>query len=64
MLERTILREHFRGLLADARTAAGKYDELARSTEHAETRDQLERLAREQSRHIELTERLLEIVDE
>ena len=64
MPERAILREQFSAMLAKVRTAASQYDQLARSTEDPEARDQLQRLAREEYRHVQLTERLLEIVDE
>jgi rubrerythrin len=64
MPERSLLREHFSAMLAEVRTAASEYDRLARSAEDAHAREQLERLARDEHRHLELTERLLEIVDE
>jgi rubrerythrin len=64
MLERAMLREHFSAILTKVRSAAGEYDLLARSAEDAESREQFQRLARDEQRHLELTERLLEIIDE
>ncbi len=59
-----MLRERFSAILAKVRSAAGEYDLLARSAEDAEPREQFQRLARDEQRHLELTERLLEIIDE
>ncbi len=64
MPERAILRAHFSALLAQVRTTAGQYERLALSTDDPEARNHLQRLAREEQRHVMLTERLLEIVDE
>jgi len=64
MPERALLRERFSGILDAARSAAQEYDRLAEAEQDPATRQQLERLARNQHRHVELTERLLEIVNE
>ena len=64
MPERAMLREHFSAMLANIRTAADEYDRLAQSSQDPKTRDHLQRLARDGQRHLGLTERLLEILDE
>jgi rubrerythrin len=64
MPERFVLRGHFTEMLQAARTAADKYDRLARTAESPAAREQLQRLARDESRHVELAERLLEILSE
>lgn len=64
MPERAILREHFNAMLQATSAAAAEYDRLAQATNVAEQREQLSRLTRDKYRYVELTERLLEILDE
>ncbi len=64
MPERAILREHFNEMLQDVSAAADEYDQLAADVTDPDRRDQLRRLTRDKYRHVELTERLLEILDE
>lgn len=64
MHERFVLQEHFAGVLETAQSAAEECDRLVRAAEGAAAREQLERLARGQCRHVALAERLLEIVSE
>ena len=64
MPERAILREHFNEMLLTATAAAAEYDQLAAKTEKPDQHDQLIRLTRDKHRYVELTERLLEILDE
>ncbi len=64
MLERAILREHFMEIHRQVRCIAQEYERLARSAPAGDAREELRRLARGQSRHVELTERLVEIVSE
>ena len=64
MLERDLLREHVTQLQCKAMLAAGEYDRLAGTyISDGKAKDELQRLARDQYRHVELTERLLEILD-
>jgi hypothetical protein len=64
MLEQTLLREQFEALLAQHREAIGIY-ESASACEHFddEIRAKLAEVCREKKRHIELTQRLLEILE-
>ena len=64
MPERVILREHFNEMLQTVSAAADEYDQLASTAAEAPRREQLRKLTRDKSRHVELTERLLEILDE
>ena len=64
MPERAILREHFTGILDAAQAAATEYQRLAEAADDAAQKDQLLRLARDEGRHVQLSERLLEIVNE
>ena len=64
MPERAILREQFAQMLRASREAAEQYEALAQAADEPARREQLERLAREGYRHVELTERLIEIVNE
>lgn len=64
MPERAILREHFAGLYTSAREAAEQYRSLADTAADPARKEQLERLARDGRRHIELAERLLDILSE
>lgn len=64
MPERAILRELFNGLYASTREAAEQYRTMADTAGDPARKDQLARLARDGRRHIDLTERLLEILSE
>ena len=64
MLEQLILREHFSEILQMAQAAADHCDRLAQSAAGSAERQQFQRLGRDKRRHVELTERLLEIVSE
>jgi len=64
MPERAILRAHFAALGQAARDAAAEYDRLIASADDDRTRGQLRQLARDERRHLELTDRLMDIVDE
>ncbi len=64
MTERELLRDRFCGMLETAQTAADEYDRLAEAAPDPTTRSELQRLARGQYRHVELAQRLLEIVEE
>ncbi|MDY7010818.1 MAG: hypothetical protein SVV80_08715 [Planctomycetota bacterium] len=64
MPDRAILREHFNAMLQTTSDAAAEYDRLAKEATDADQREQLLRLTREKYRYVELTERLLEILDE
>jgi hypothetical protein len=63
MLEQVLLREKFQTLLDWQRAALGRY-EAATNEADSETRGQLDQLCRDKKRHLELTERLLEIMEE
>ncbi len=64
MPERAILREQFEQMLRTASAAVVEYDQLTESTADPLRRDRLIRLMRHKHRHVELAERLLEILDE
>ena len=63
MLEQALLREQFQDLLVKERQAWQSYSELASQAETDRIRDQLRQLCRDKQRHIELAERLLEILE-
>jgi rubrerythrin len=63
MFEQTALAEQFEDLLAKERAAAGRYAELAAECRDPAQRQQFETLRREKLRHVELTRRLIEIVE-
>lgn len=63
MPERYLLREQFADLLVKAQLAAAEYEKLFQTAADPTTKDQLQFLARGQYRHVELSERLLEIID-
>ena len=64
MLERTILRELCHGLYTSTREAEAQYRSLAQTATDPARKEQFQRLARDGRRHVELTERLLEILSE
>ena len=63
MLEEAMLREQFLALLDQQQTAAQVYADLAAADADTGAYEQVEQIAREKKRHVELTQRLLEIVD-
>lgn len=62
-LEQALLREQFQTLLAQEQEALAAYADLAAKVNDRAIREQLEQLSRDKQRHVELTERLLEIVN-
>ena len=62
MLEQATLREQFHRLLAHEQQALEACAELAANLEDPAVRQKVEQLRRDKQRHVELTERLLEIV--
>ncbi|MBN1555963.1 MAG: hypothetical protein JXA11_14560 [Phycisphaerae bacterium] len=63
MLDQCVLREQFRRLQETQQEALGQYETAARQADPAVKAD-LDQLCREKRRHLELTERLLEIIEE
>jgi rubrerythrin len=63
MLEQAELTAQFEQLLAQQRQAAGAYAALADQVTDPTVKDQVRQLCRDKQRHVELTERLLEIVE-
>jgi len=63
MLEQAALREQFQQLLATERQAQQVYAELLAKTDDQKIRQQIEQLCRDKQRHMQLAERLLEILD-
>jgi len=62
MLEEALLREQFESLLSQEQQALAAYAALIEEIEDPALRDQVQQLHRDKQRHVELTERLLEIV--
>ena len=62
MLEQATLREQFQTLLSQEQQALEAYAELVAKVTDPAVRQQVEQLHRDKQRHVELTERLLEIV--
>ncbi len=62
-IEQAMLRDRFQDLLALEQQALKAYEELAARTSDPEVLQKVEHLRRDKQRHIELTERLLEIVE-
>ena len=62
MLEQALLREQIQDLLAKERQAELVYAELAGKVQAGDLLDQVHQLHRDKQRHIQLTERLLEIL--
>jgi len=63
MLEQALLREQFETLLSQEREILRAYSELLARVSDPTLREQVEQLHHDKLRHVELTERLLEIVD-
>ena len=62
MLEQIMLREQFETLLCQQQTALGQYETAAKTADQ-ENREHFDQLCRDKKRHIQLTQRLLEIVE-
>jgi len=62
-VEHAMLAESFRDLLEQERQAERTYAELVARADDPEVRRQLELILREKQRHVQLVERLLEIVE-
>jgi len=62
MFEQAILAEQFRALLAKEQQAARIYTDLEAKAPDPDFRREVGQLLREKQRHIELAQRLLEIV--
>lgn len=62
MLEQMMLREQFETLLGRQQVALGHYETAAKTADQ-ENRGHFDQLCREKKRHIQLTQRLLEIVE-
>ena len=63
MFEEAQLAEQFNALLDQQQQAANYYATMATQTDDPQVRRQVEQVCREKNRHIELTQRLIEIVD-
>ncbi len=63
MFEEAQLAEQFNALLNQQQQAADHYAVVAAETDDPLMRRQFEQVQREKNRHIQLTQRLLEIVD-
>lgn len=63
MLDQALLREQFQQLLWKERQAEKAYAEMAEQIADGEIRQRLEQLCMEKQRHIQLVERLLEILE-
>jgi len=61
--EQAMLRERFQELLDREQQALKAYEELAARTTDPGILQKIENLLRDKQRHVELTERLLEIVE-
>jgi rubrerythrin len=63
MFEQAMLAEQFELLLADAEQAEKMYASLAGNTDDPAMRQQLDQVYRDKQRHVELTRRLLDLVN-
>ncbi len=62
-IEQAMLRDRFQDLLDLEQQALEAYEELASQNSDPKILQKVEHLRRDKQRHIELTERLLEIVE-
>ncbi len=62
MLEQEIIRQQFEELLSHHQAALGHYESVMGQTDE-HTALQLTQICREKQRHVELTERLIEIAE-
>ena len=63
MLEQSLLRDQFQALLTREKQVLDAYADLAARSEDPALKEQLLALQRDKQRHIQLAQRLLEIVD-
>ena len=63
MLEHVFLRRRFKDLLDKNMAAVDQYDSALETSRDSVASEELDMLLEEKRRHIELTERLLEIVE-
>ena len=63
MFEEAELAEQFNALLDQQQHAADHYQAVAAKTDDPQMKHQIEQVCRDKKRHIQLTQRLLEIVD-
>jgi hypothetical protein len=63
MFEESHLRDHFESLMCRTQAAADGYESALRGVADLSLRERLGKLQREKLRHVQLLERLLEIVD-
>lgn len=63
MLDQFVLRQQFKTLRETQQEALGKYESAAQNADPSARAD-LDQLCREKRRHLELTARLLEIVEQ
>lgn len=64
MLEQAILAEQLQSLLAAEQEATKKYQALAQALREPQAAEQARQLMREKQKHVELAQRLLDIVEE
>ena len=62
MFDTELLREEFDQILQAKRHAARQLDEMAAQTHDPDLRDRISELSSHAQRHVELTERLVELV--
>ena len=63
MLEQALLRERFENLLKAEQQAQLAYQEVGRLVADPAQLEQIQQVIRDKQRHIELAQRLLELVD-
>ena len=63
MLEQNLLRSQFRELLEQNLDAVGRYESAIEHSREIPGSRQLDTLLEDKKRHVELTERLLEIIE-
>jgi len=64
MLDQFLLREQFKTLQITQQEALGRYESAAARQADPTAKADLDQLCRDKRRHLELTERLLEIIEE
>jgi len=63
MLEQAFLRERFESLLKAEQEVVGAYEQMARMVQDPVRREAIAQLVRDKHRHVQLTQRLLELVE-
>lgn len=63
MLDQSFLRERFEALLTHQEAALGHYESVASEESDPEVKTHLQEILRDKKRHVELTRRLLEMVE-